>query len=102
LELKNSFNVQRKDFLEVNFQKRMEKGFPIVLEDVLHVPMLAVNLLSITKCITKQEVQFTANNGNLRNSKIKQYTINRSTSHTMYTLCRNKDKNEEYTKGHIN
>jgi hypothetical protein len=37
----------------------------LLLEDVLHVPWLAVNLLSITKCITKQGVQFTANNRNL-------------------------------------
>jgi hypothetical protein len=34
------------------------KDVPIVLQDVLHVPWLAVNLLSITKCITKQGVQF--------------------------------------------
>jgi hypothetical protein len=33
-----------------------------VLQDILHVPWLALNLLSITKCITKQGVQFSANN----------------------------------------
>jgi hypothetical protein len=31
----------------------------------LHVPWLAVNLLSITKCITKHGVPFSANNKNL-------------------------------------
>jgi hypothetical protein len=35
-----------------------------VLQDVLHVPWLAVNLLSNTKCITKQGVQFSANKKN--------------------------------------
>jgi hypothetical protein len=31
----------------------------------LHVPWLAVNFLSITKCVTKQGVQFSSNNKNL-------------------------------------
>jgi hypothetical protein len=51
-------------------EKRIYRGFfknihvkdvPIVLQDVMHVPWLAVNLLSIAKCITKQGVQFSAN-----------------------------------------
>jgi hypothetical protein len=57
-----------------NTEKGIFKGFSkdkhgkdisIVLQDVLHVPWLAVNLLSITKFITKQGVQFTSNNRNL-------------------------------------
>jgi hypothetical protein len=41
------------------------KDVPIVLQDVFHVPWLAVKLLSSIKCITKQGVQFSANNRNL-------------------------------------
>jgi hypothetical protein len=47
------------------FKEKHGKDAPIVLQDVLHVPWLVVNLLSITKCITKQGVQFSANNRNL-------------------------------------
>jgi hypothetical protein len=47
------------------FKNKNGKDVPIELQDLLHVPWLAFNLLSITKCITKHGVQFTANNRNL-------------------------------------
>jgi hypothetical protein len=47
------------------FENIHGKDVPIVLQDVLHVPCLAVNLLSITKCIKTQGVQISANNKNL-------------------------------------
>jgi hypothetical protein len=47
------------------FKNKHGNDFPIVLQDVLRVPWLTVNLLSNTKFITKQEVQFSANNKKL-------------------------------------
>jgi inhibitor of KinA sporulation pathway (predicted exonuclease) len=55
-------------------QKGIHRGFfknkhgidvPNILQEVLHVTWLAVNLLSITECITKQGVQFSANKRSL-------------------------------------
>jgi hypothetical protein len=37
------------------FKNKHGNDIPITLKDVLHVTGLAVNLLSITKCITKME-----------------------------------------------
>jgi hypothetical protein len=59
------FQCTEKGIYRVFFKNKNEIDIPIVLQEVLHVPWLAVNLLSITKCITKQGVQFSANNRNL-------------------------------------
>jgi hypothetical protein len=59
------FQCTEKGIYRGFFTKKHGKDVPIVLQDVLHVPWLALNLLSITKCITKQGVQLSANNKNL-------------------------------------
>jgi hypothetical protein len=46
-------------------KSRFGKNIPICLQDVIYVPNLTVNLLSITKCISKHGVQFTATNSKL-------------------------------------
>jgi hypothetical protein len=43
-------------------KNRFCKNIPICLQDLIYVPNLTVNLLSITKCISKYGAQFTANN----------------------------------------
>jgi hypothetical protein len=47
------------------FKNKHGHDVPIILTDVLHVPWLSVNQLSITKCITNCVVQITENNRNL-------------------------------------
>jgi hypothetical protein len=59
------FQCTEKGIYRGYFQNTHGQDIPIVLKDVLHVPWLSVNLLSITKCIAKQGVQVTANSRNL-------------------------------------
>jgi hypothetical protein len=61
----HQFQCTEKGIYRGFFKNKHGKDVPIVLQDVLHVPWLAVNLLSIIKCITKHGVQFSANNHNL-------------------------------------
>jgi hypothetical protein len=51
-----------RSFLKNRFR---EKNIPICLQDVIYVLNLTFNLLSITKCISKHGVQFTAKNSRL-------------------------------------
>jgi hypothetical protein len=59
------FQCTEKGIYRGFFKNKHGMNVPIVIQDVLNVPWLAVNLLSITKCISKQGVQFSANNRNL-------------------------------------
>jgi hypothetical protein len=61
----DQFQCTKKGIFRGFFKAKHGKDTPIVLKDDLHVPMLAVKFLSITKCIIKQGVQFTANNRKL-------------------------------------
>jgi hypothetical protein len=61
----DKFQCTEKGIYRGFFKNKHGNDVPIVLQDVLCVPWLAVNLLSITKCITRQGVQFSANNRNL-------------------------------------
>jgi hypothetical protein len=59
------FQCTEKGIYRGFFKNKHGMDVPIVIHIVLNVPWLAVNLLSITKRITKQGVPFSANNRNL-------------------------------------
>jgi hypothetical protein len=56
------FQCTEKGLYRGFFQNKHGIDVLIVLQEVLHVPWLAVNMLSNTKCITKHGVQFSSNN----------------------------------------
>jgi hypothetical protein len=65
MENEEQFQCTEKGIYRGYVKNKHRHDVPIILTGVLHVPWLSVNLLSITKCITKHGVQFTANNRNL-------------------------------------
>jgi hypothetical protein len=76
------FQCTEKGIYRRFFKNNHGKDIPIVLQDILHVPWLTVNFLSITKCITKQGVQFSANNKNLCLSKsVTQFKFDKEIQH---------------------